>query len=173
MIVDARAITYLEMENYVNKRPVSLHVNVNTEEGKIAAHDEICIVSITDVDMQRIFKESIPGKVCSLVFNDCEPNGIPTFKPDTTMPEFMTSAQANELVDFIDDLHSSNKRILLLVNCKHGMCRSGAVVNYVGHIASLGFWSTKRKNPQIVPNYWVQYQLFKAHFEKKARENQT
>lgn len=171
MIVDARAINYNEMVNLVNKKPVNLPYSVNTPETEIQNFDKIAVVSITDIGMPRIFEKSIPGEVCSLVFNDVEPNNIPDFKPSESQPEFMTDGQAKEVVEFIDYLQGLQEKILLMVNCVYGMCRSGAVVNYTGHVCSLGFWNVRRRNPQIVPNYWVEYQLFKVHFQKKAENN--
>ena len=171
MIVDARAIRYEEMINLVEKRPVNFHSGTSSDLTKIPEFDRIAVISVVDVvDMPKIFESSVPGKVCSLVFNDCEPQDIPNFIPNESQPEFMTEMQAKEVVDFVDDLHQSKEKILLLVNCKHGMCRSGAIVAYTGNVCSLGFWNMQRHNPQIVPNHWVLYKLFEQHFKKKAAQ---
>jgi predicted protein tyrosine phosphatase len=169
MIVDARAINYNEMVNLVTGKPINLPCELNSPETEVQPFDKIAIVSITDIGMQRIFEQSIADKVCSLVFNDVEPKDIPNFTPSESEPEFMTDKQAQEIVEFIDHMHSLSEKILLMVNCVHGMCRSGAVVNYVGHICSLGFWNMKKRNPHIVPNYWVEYQLFRKHFQIKTK----
>lgn len=164
-IVDARAIQYDQMVNFTKNLPVSLPANLQSEEGKIQEHDAVKCISITDIGMQKIF-ENDNENVCTAVFNDCEPGRI-DFIPPPESPEFMTDQQAEKMVDFIEKIHALPERVLLLVNCKHGMCRSGAVVDFVGMTCGLGYWNTRRKNPQIVPNHWNQYLLLREHFKRK------
>ena len=163
-IVDARAIQYDQMVNYTNGKPISIAADVSLEEARIQPHDIIKCISITDVGMKRIF-ENDSDNVCSVVFNDCEPGNI-DFIPG---PEsgFMTDQHAEKIVDFIEKIHALPEKVLVLVNCKFGMCRSGAVVDFIGVTCGLGYWNTRKKNPQIVPNHWNQYLLMREHFKRK------
>lgn len=164
-IVDARALQYDQMVNLKNKQPISLPVNIQSEEGKIQNHDVVKVISITDIGMPQIF-DLEDENVCMVVFNDCEPGRI-DFVPTEESPEFMTDKHAEKLVDFIEKIHNLPEKVLLLVNCKHGMCRSGAVVDFVGVTCGLGYWNTRRRNPQIVPNHWNQYLLMREHFKRQ------
>jgi protein-tyrosine phosphatase len=83
-----------------------------------------------------------------------------------TNKEYCTVEQAKQMVNFIDDAHSDPRNVLLLVNCKFGMCRSGAVVDYAGQVCHLSFWEQKNRNPQIVPNYWVRNLMFEEFYTR-------
>jgi predicted protein tyrosine phosphatase len=165
MIVDARAVMYDQMVNFVQNGNISFHADVSKPENSLQKHDLIKIISVTDIGMPRIFEKNTDN-ICSLVFNDVEPGKI-DFIANTEQIEFMTPEQAKQVVDFIEKIHELPEKVLLLVNCKFGMCRSGAIVDYASLRAGLGFWATKRRNPQIVPNHWVQYLLMQEFFKRK------
>lgn len=165
-IVDARALQYEQMIAVKNKQPINL---LSTE--KLKEYDSIRVISILDPNLDRIFENDIENKIITLVFHDAEPTAIENNKDLDFEPPpehlYMTKQQAGKILDFIEDAQNSQEKILLLVNCKYGMCRSGAVVDFVGNICNLGYWNTKNSNPQIVPNHWVQYLLFQEYFKRK------
>lgn len=157
-IVDARAISYDQMVNFATGKPIQVQSQIQMEP-----HDTVAIVSITDNSLPRLFQSN--DRVLAVEFADIEPMDISFVPPAGT--EYMTEAQAVEIVSFIENVHSRPEKTLLLVNCRHGMCRSGAVVDFTGMTCGLGYWNTRKRNPQIVPNHWVQYLLMKEHFKRR------
>lgn len=156
-IREVRAIPYHEMQNFVQGKPVTVQ-----GEAPDPAANEIWIVSITDEDLPKLHIDS--EKVLTLVFADIDPQN-PSFVPPADT-QFFKPEMAVQVVDFLEKAQASSGNVLLLVNCRHGMCRSGAVIDYAANVYGVGFWDTKRKNPQMVPNYWVRYNLFKEHFRR-------
>ena len=163
-IQEARAISYNEMVNMVNGRPLQLNGN----EPIRAGYEEVHVVSITDHDLPKIFNEDT-FNILTVVFSDIEAGSMEYEPKDGE--HFLTSSEAKDIVEFIERAHLSDKKILLLVNCKFGMCRSGAVVDYAATRCALGCYDTQRRNPQILPNQWVKYQLFKEHFRSQFEKN--
>ena len=131
-----------------------------------SACEEIWVISITDSTLPKLFQDS--EKILTLEFADIDPQN-PSFNPPENT-EFMKPEQAVKAVDFLERAQASDKEILLLVNCRHGMCRSGAVMDFAANVYGLGFWDTKKKNPQSVPNYWVRFLLFKEYFRRSYHE---
>lgn len=161
-IVDARAIPYDQMVNFASGKGVSLHAS-NTPESAVQPHDAVAIISITDSQLPKLFNDS--DKVCTLEFADIEPMNIEFIPPPDS--EYMTVDHAKKVVEFIENIHLIPEKTLVLVNCRHGMCRSGAVVDFIGMTCGLGYWNTRKRNPQIVPNHWVQYLLLQEHFVRR------
>ena len=168
-IVDARTLTYEQMVNFKNKRPVSFVADISSVEGKIQDYELVKIISITDLGMEKIW-ENDSSQVCTVVFNDCEPLDI-NFVPEPNSI-WMKDEDAKKIVDFIEETHALKEKVLMLVNCKFGMARSGAVVDFIGMTCGLGYWNTRRRNPQIVPNHWNQYLLAKEHFRRVFNKEQ-
>lgn len=162
-IVDARAISYDNMQRFAAGQPVQLQTQ---NGGDIQPHDAVWVISITDHDLPKIFADS--DRVLTLVFSDIEPMDPKFVPPDDS--HYMKEAQAVQVLDFIEKAQQSPDKIMLLVNCRHGMCRSGAVVSFVGNVCGLGYWNTQRRNPQIVPNHWNQLLLFKEHFKRELKD---
>jgi hypothetical protein len=158
-ITEVRAVPYQEMVNFSQGNPVHL-----TGESPNPACNDIWVISVTEKDLAPIYTE-VTEKVLPLVFADIDP-GNPDFIPPQDS-QFMTREQAVQVVDFLERAHSSPNKVLLLVNCRHGMCRSGAIADFAANVYGLGFWETRRKNPQMVPNYWVRYRLFDEYFKRK------
>jgi protein-tyrosine phosphatase len=152
------------MVNLSQNKPVSFFANIATEQGKIQPYDKIKVISITDYGLKKIFEKDT-NDVLTMVFDDAEPSNINYEVPEGS--NLMTPHQAEKIIDYLETLHSSDERILLLVNCKHGICRSGAIVDFVGCMCGLGYWNTKNRNPTIVPNHWVKYLLYQEHFKRK------
>jgi protein-tyrosine phosphatase len=171
-IVDARAIQYNQMINYLQRNPVEIHAE--GEKGTIQQHDKVNIISITDADqvaLPRIFTEDTDD-VCTLVYDDTEPSGLVSITDFEPHPPYMLRSDAKRIVAFIERVHARPERVLMLVNCKFGMARSGAVVDFIGMTCNLGYWNTRNRNPQIIPNHWNSYLLMEEHFrllqEKKT-----
>lgn len=146
------------MQNFVAGSPVTLQ-----GEAPDPTANDIWVISVTDEDLPKLFAKD-SDKILTLVFADIDPQN-PSFipPPDT---QFFKPEMAVQVVDFLEKAHASPSNVLLLVNCRHGMCRSGAIIDYAANVYGVGFWDTKRKNPQMVPNYWVRYNLFKEHFRR-------
>ena len=159
MIVDARAISYNQMVMFTQKQPFEL------QGEPIQPYDTIKIISITDKELPKIFNDS--DDVLTSVFADIEPT-VGTYKPSfiPDNPDYMVEEHAVGIIEFLEKIHALPEKVLLLVNCRHGIARSGAVVDYTSTVYGIGYWNNKRRNPGIVPNQWVSYLLFKEHFKR-------
>lgn len=157
-IVDARALSYNQMLAFAQKQPFEM----NGEP--VEQYDVIKIISITDHDLPKIFNDG--ENVITCVFSDIEPNGqlAKDFVP-TSGDNFLSEEDAAKMVEFIKKAHDLPEKVLFLVNCKYGQCRSGAVVDFIATIHNHGAWKTNRRNPQIVPNQWVKYSLFREYYK--------
>lgn len=154
------AIPYQEMVHFATGQPVCLP----GDEMDPNQTNDIWVISVTDVELPPIFPPNV-DKVLPLVFADIDP-GNPDFVPPPDS-QFMREEQAIQVVDFLEKAHASPTNVLLLVNCRYGQCRSGAIIDFAANVYGVGFWETKRRNPQMVPNYWVRYRLFHEHFKRK------
>lgn len=163
MIVDARAIGIEQAKKLLTGEPIPFIPEAVSGEQRIQPHDRIVLVSICDSTMEKPFRDS--ADICAVEFADIEPMNIDFQVPPGT--EYMTEAHAQKVFDFIKKWHSAPEKVLFLAHCRHGMCRSGAVVDFVGMFAGLGYWNTRRRNPQIVPNHWVQFQLNQVLFRER------
>jgi len=67
----------------------------------------------------------------------------------------MTYTQAVEMVKFICALHSRNKEYNLIVHCSAGVCRSGAVAQFVHVVCQTDTKFFDKHNNHIIPNIWV------------------
>lgn len=161
MIVDSRAFSLEQILAYSTNKPVSIQ-----GDKPIEPYDKVVLVSIIDSSMPKPFSDS--DQICVVNFADIEPMDISFQPPENS--EYMKEADAVKIFEFIKKWHSRPERVLFLAHCKHGMCRSGAVVDFVGMFCGLGYWNTRLRNPQIVPNHWVQFLLYKALL--KSKENQ-
>ncbi len=173
MIVDSRAISIDQAKYFLLKHlregaPIPFPKTIYEGDNGIQAFDKIALVSITDSEMEKPFVDS--EYVCCVEFKDIEPMNINYVVPPGT--EYMTEVHASKIYSFIKKLHETPERVLLFAHCRHGMCRSGAVVDFAGMYAGLGYWNTKRRNPQIVPNHWVQFQLTQALFTDRLKKNE-
>lgn len=146
------------MQNFVAGSPVTLQ-----GESPDPAANDIWVISVTDEDLPKLFTAD-SDKILTLVFADIDPQN-PSFIPPADT-QYFKPEMAVQVVDFLEKAQASSSNVLLLVNCRHGMCRSGAIIDYAANVYGVGFWDTKRKNPQMVPNYWVRYNLFKEHFRR-------
>jgi hypothetical protein len=158
-IKEVRAVPYQEMVNFSKGQPVHIQ-----GEPPDPSCNEVWVISVIDKELSPIFLTE-SERVLPLSFADIDPQN-PAFVPPTDS-EFMKPEQAVQVVDFLERAHSSPKNVLLMVNCRHGMCRSGAIVDFAANVYGLGFWETRRKNPQMVPNYWVRYLLLNEFFKRK------
>lgn len=162
MIVDARALSEEAMIKLAQTGTLLVPYQI-TNENAIQSHDLAVVISIRDKTMSKFFTDS--ETCCVVEFADIEPMN-PEFVPPADS-EYMTDEHANKILNFIEKYHNDPRRIILFVHCRHGMCRSGAVADVAGMICGLGYWNTRRRNPQIVPNHWVQFLLYRNYFQKK------
>lgn len=163
MIVDARAIGIEQAKCLLVGQPVPFIPEAVSGDNKIQPHDKVVLVSICDSEMEKPFRDA--EDICAVEFADIEPMNIDFVVPPGT--EYMTEAHAEKIYQFIKKWHAVPERVLFIAHCRHGMCRSGAVADFTGMFAGLGYWNTKRRNPQIVPNHWVSFLLNQAMFKER------
>ena len=161
MIIDARAINYETMLNF--SRSGKLRLSAPPEDGVQA----LAIISITDFGIENIFPEDTK-EIIQLKFADADPCDVTT--PDGKFPELMTTDQAIKIFNFIEKIHKKPKKYMIVVNCMMGMCRSGAIVDYIANMYGLGFHVTRQRNPIIIPNYWVRFKLMEQWFKNKQQK---
>jgi predicted protein tyrosine phosphatase len=166
-IVDVRAISYEQMKSFIEQKPLDLKFIPGG--GEIVNHNKIYIISITDPHVPKLFQQELDN-VITFTYKDVEVRtgqNLFTFTPGDE--GHMTDEHANKIIDFIEKAHSSEENIMLLVNCMFGMCRSGAIADFVGNIYGFGCWDTKKRNPNILPNHWNQFLLFKEYCKRNLK----
>ncbi len=147
-IVAVKAISHKEMSDYLDDMP---GITRSFVKGR-----NVWIVSIVNPDMDSLVEGQ--DNVLSLKFWDTDPttNGL-TALPDD--PMFFNNTQADQVVAFLNTVHTSPTDDVLLINCMAGVSRSGAVADFARTLFQLDYDGFKRVNPRIVPNVWVRQQL--------------
>jgi predicted protein tyrosine phosphatase len=162
MINTARAIPYAKMKKLAEGiDDYDILVMQNT-------HDNMWIISITDADIQPLFKDS--EKVLTVQFEDVDPDcHVDIFKDMENVSDELdqmvtevcfagafTPDLAKKVADFIVRAHANpDANDCLLVNCMAGVSRSGAVVTFAQQICRIDYDKFTRMNRQIVPNRYV------------------
>lgn len=166
-IKDARALTYQQMASFKEGKPIQLF-----SQNQIHPHNSIRVISILNPEQPEIYSHEdvlrANGRLQVHVFKDIEPVSFAEQAAVNFVPPadhfYMTREQARKIVKMIREAQASNEEVFFLVHCTHGMCRSGAVVDFIFNVCGLGYWNCKNSNPQIVPNHWVQRLLFQEWF---------
>lgn len=128
--------------------PKAVAVNV---KNRLLSDDGVAIISILDTDAKREF-EDIPGKALTLWFDDLHPTTTGT----VSMCLDMKAADINDarsIIKFIKHLPEGVNTIF--VHCTAGICRSGAVVDFLRVVLDVDDIQFAKDNPNIVPNDWV------------------
>ena len=120
-------------------------------KGRLLSMTDTLVVSIIDSGVNPVFHKDA-GNVLTVVFDDVHPTTVGTIKLCEGCVH-MTPKQANEIIDFIMDNIKGKKRII--VHCTAGICRSGAVVDFLSRILPIDMEWFKTHNTHIIPNEWV------------------
>jgi predicted protein tyrosine phosphatase len=118
---------------------------------RLLSEDNVAIISILDTDAKRLFK-NIPGKALTVWFDDIHPTTTCTL---ASCMDFKAadSNDAFEIIHFIKHLPTNIDTIF--VHCTAGICRSGAVVDFLRVVKDVDDIQFKQDNPNIIPNEWV------------------
>ncbi len=166
MLVTSKAISYAKMKKYRDGG------DVYDIMALADYHDQVWTISVTDLDIPPLFKNS--NHTMILQFDDVDPRGtrhlydgvasassmvhedheeIDQMITEVLFKHAFTIDQAKEVVDFIVKAHSNpDSKDMLLVNCMAGVSRSGAIATFAQQICRIDYDEFCRQNPQIVPN---------------------
>lgn len=143
-IVNALALSYVEMQQFLNKNKQSNLIPPDL----LSLNPTYRFISITDPKVPSLFSSN-NSSVLQLKFHDIVPENIWNSQSNLILP---TKEHAKQIVVFVQAVNALAEPVLLLVNCMAGISRSGAVVTYVGNLC--GF-DPKEHNPQIDPNEYL------------------
>lgn len=140
---------------------------------KIAAihHKEILIsakatlvISIIDSNEEPVFNNE-HRHIKTFFFDDIHPTTVNTigscydYKP-------MNYNQAKDLIHFV--MSNVDESInTVIVHCTAGVCRSGAIVDFLRVVLDVDDIQFVRDNPKIIPNEWVRDLLWSVWSERE------
>ena len=134
--------------------------------GRIESHklnnfdaQDMCVICINDTIVPG-FESDHPyfktdfDNVLQLYFDDvtedCE---VPIMGRDTTHTvKAMTTEQAYNIINFVSKMIEIGKTKNVLIHCRAGISRSGAVGSFLTNLLNIPYTEFKRYNPQILPN---------------------
>ena len=117
--------------------------------------NKISLISIHDFDLPLIIQHQ---NVLNLWFDDIEP----TYKKNGYILEDQIEFSlhhADAIVKFCEDAYSNGIRNFI-VNCTAGICRSGAVGEWIAWRFGYDLNQFMKNNSGILPNRWVQTMLY-------------
>lgn len=120
--------------------------------------DDAFIISVIDVDNERIFEEDTP-RCITLVFDDWHLNGGPDY-----IVRF-SREHANKIIDLLLRASDSRVRYPLLVHCYGGVSRSTAIAKFAAWLANIPESSIKRPH-EFTPNPLVTKVLEETYKER-------
>ena len=138
-------------------------VAVNTKN-RLLSEPNVAIISILDTDAKREF-DNIPGKALTVWFDDIHPTTTCT----VGMCFDFHAADINdakEIIHFVKHLPENIDTIF--VHCTAGICRSGAVVDFLRVIFDIDDVQFTKDNPNILPNDWVRDLLWMTNKIERA-----
>lgn len=121
------------------------------------------VISIVNPDSDspiQCGKKFLPMK-----FDDCHPSSAFKF-PQHNM-KAMSFEEADKMFKFIEFWNGQHEEVNLIVHCHAGICRSGAVGEFVKFYCDLDSNEFHKMNPNIQPNDWVLNSLFQVAMENK------
>lgn len=125
--------------------------------------DNVAIISILDSEDEQLFQDDY--KTLTLWFDDIHPTTVNTLA-SCSHCDSMTINQAKLLIEFIMKLDTT-KITKIIVHCTAGVCRSGAVVDFLHVILDVDDKQFLKDNPNIIPNTWVRDLLWSVWSEQK------
>lgn len=125
--------------------------------------ESVAIISILDSGEKRLFEDD--HKTKTFWFDDIHPTTVMTIG---TCYDYvpMSYKQAKELIDFVMKL-DTNEITKIIVHCTAGICRSGAVVDFLRIIFDVDDIEFLKDNPNILPNTWVRDLLWSTWRDMK------
>lgn len=123
--------------------------------------ESVAIISILDSGEERVFEDD--HKTKTFWFDDIHPTTVMTVASCYDYKS-MSVKQAEELIDFVMRLDKINK---IIVHCTAGICRSGAVADFLRVILDVDDIVFLKDNPNIIPNTWVRDLLWSAWRDMK------
>jgi predicted protein tyrosine phosphatase len=117
----------------------------------ILSQPNVAVISILDTDAKRIV-DDIRGKVLTVWFDDIHPKTTMTLAScmDCKAADF---DDAKKIINFIKTLPPEID--FIFVHCTAGICRSGAVVDFLRVVLDVDDVQFVSDNPGIIPNDWV------------------
>ncbi len=125
--------------------------------------ESVAIISILDSGAERIFEDDYKTK--TFWFDDIHPTTVQTISSCCDCKP-MSYKQAEEMIQFIMELDTA-KLTKVMVHCTAGICRSGAVVDFLRVILDVDDIQFVQDNPNIIPNTWVRDLLWSAWREMR------
>ena len=135
---------------------------IDNKEKLIATKDAL-VISIIDSNVEPVFNNE-HHHIKTFFFDDIHPTTVNTiggcydYRP-------MKIWQAKDLIHFVmSNVDESINSII--VHCTAGVCRSGAIVDFLRVILDVDDIQFARDNPNILPNTWVRDLLWSVWSEK-------
>lgn len=126
--------------------PKAVAINTKTE---VINHPKIAMISILSTDDERIFDDT--DKAITLWFDDIHPKTTMTVSSCMDY-NAMNVNHAMIIIDFIKNL--SDDISMIVVHCTAGICRSGAVADFIRVVCDVDDVEFLAMNPHIIPNTW-------------------
>jgi len=130
---------------------------------KMIVGNNVAVISILDSDAERLFEDD--HKTLTLWFDDIHPTTVYTIG-SCYHHSPISYVQAKLLIEFVMKL-DFNKINKIMVHCTAGICRSGAVVDFLRVVLDVNDIQFCRDNPNIIPNAWVRDLLWSVWGEQK------
>ena len=133
------------------------------------------IIFISINDMEDGYNLPAKHNVLSLKFSDITPVSIYKHGLFSENIRAMTGTHAKQILEFLDSYHEKEEEYYLIVHCAAGICRSGAISEFVYNAYGICERETNwhNKNKHIMPNHWVQNVLYNLWNERKEDAQKT
>lgn len=128
------------------------------EQDDIINRSNIAWISILDTDAERIFEDDCLH--LTLWFDDIHPKTTMTVGSCMDL-HAMDFNQAKKIISFIENINQRNgwktfeEIDTIIVHCTAGVCRSGAVADFLRVILDVDDVWFANANKHIIPNDWV------------------
>lgn len=136
---------------------------IHHKERLISAKDTL-VISVIDSGEEPIFNNE-HRHIKTFFFDDIHPTTVNTlgccydYKP-------MNYQQAKDLIHFV--MSNVDESInTVIVHCTAGVCRSGAIVDFLRVVLDVDDIQFVRDNPNILPNEWVRDLLWSVWSERE------
>lgn len=124
---------------------------------KFLEQKNVALISILDSDAERLIQNS--DRAITLFFDDIHPKTTMTLGSCMDY-HAMDFDQSTKLVKFIKNIFFTNENFggeidTFVVHCTAGICRSGAVADFLRVVFDVDDEWFLANNHQIIPNDWV------------------
>lgn len=132
---------------------------VETEKDRFANAKNVAVISIIDSEAEPVFQNDTDN-IITLRFDDIHPTTTMTLASCMDF-KAMDMNDAKKIVRFVRQIlafneHTTGTKIdTIVVHCTAGICRSGAVVDFLRVVLDVhDLWFVQHNN-HIIPNEWV------------------